>query len=105
MEDQAKLKARRNNSVLQALRKEIKSCRALVSWDRASHQVGAITEKALALVEENLASLGPCRRNGWAQVEEAGRSLQLPMFSVVVMASVNARKCENMSISFLSPFF
>ena len=50
-------KARWNSSVLQALRKDAKSHRALVSCDRLFHQVGANTEKALALVEANLASL------------------------------------------------
>ncbi|CAI5768306.1 Hypothetical predicted protein [Podarcis lilfordi] len=55
----SKPKARWNNSVLQALRKDIRSCRAMVSRGRAFHQAGASVEKALALVEANLTSLGP----------------------------------------------
>ncbi|CAI7935212.1 PTPRF interacting protein alpha 3, partial [Podarcis lilfordi] len=54
---ESKPKARRNSSVLQALRKDVKSRRALVSCDRVFHQVGASTEKALALVETNLTTL------------------------------------------------
>ena len=42
---------------MQALRKDVKSRRALVSCDREFHQVGASTEKALALVETNLTTL------------------------------------------------
>ena len=38
---------------MQALRKDAKSRRALVSCARLFHQVGASTEKALALIEAN----------------------------------------------------